>query len=228
MKMSATAAHLTEYLSTQIAHVVPDAELDAARTADLVGRALARIEESFSQIDIKYYRDAQGTATFSHRHSDQYATFLYLCSREAVADGQIELAELFYLLNKALHALDVYVEVDLPTPFLLSHPVGTVLGRASYGPGFFVHQGCTVGGNRGSYPVIGEGVTMYAGSSVIGSCHIGDRCRIGAGVTLVDVDVPAHSTVTVRGGYEIVPWSGTYRSHPMERYRVSPDTTDDR
>ena len=42
-----------------------------------------------------------------------------------------------FLLNKALHGCDIYYEVALPSVFLLVHPLGTVLGRASrmFGPG---------------------------------------------------------------------------------------------
>src|SRR5690606_10500928 len=75
------------------------------------------------------------------------------------------------------------------------HPIGTVLGRAVYGNGFVVMQGCTVGNKGGSYPVLGERVVLCAGSSVIGNCKIGNDVCIGAGAQLIDREVPDGSTV---------------------------------
>lgn len=80
------------------------------------------------------------------------------------------------------------------------HPVGSVLGRAKYGDGFFFYQGCTVGGNRGKdgvlyYPVIGRNVRMYANSSFIGKCNIGDNVILGAGALVKDTDIPSNSIV---------------------------------
>ena len=43
-----------------------------------------------------------------------------------------DLASKAYCLNKALHAIDVFYEVELPEIFFLEHPLGTVLGRAKY------------------------------------------------------------------------------------------------
>ena len=42
------------------------------------------------------------------------------------------LAAKVYALNKALHAIDVFYEVELPDLFCLQHPLGTMPGRARY------------------------------------------------------------------------------------------------
>lgn len=89
-----------------------------------------------------------------------------------------------------MNGCDLYYEVNLSNYFTLDHPVGTVMGRAKYGEGFHFGQNCTVGNNRGIYPVIGENVRMCAHSSIIGSCRIGDSVTIGANSGVKDEDVP--------------------------------------
>ena len=47
----------------------------------------------------------------------------------------------------------------MPDIFLLSHPVGTVLGRAKFEDFFVVHQRVTVGGDKDlNYPTFQKGV----------------------------------------------------------------------
>lgn len=38
----------------------------------------------------------------------------------------------------------------------------------------------TLGQNRGEYPIVGNGVIIYAGAKVIGNVTIGDNAIIGA------------------------------------------------
>lgn len=52
-----------------------------------------------------------------------------------------------------MNGCDLYHEVNLPHYFTLDHPVGSVMGRAEYGEGFSFGQNCTVGNNKGIYPV---------------------------------------------------------------------------
>jgi serine O-acetyltransferase len=89
----------------------------------------------------------------------------------------------------------MFYEVNLPRYFQLDHPVGSVIGRATYGDGFSFGQNCTVGNNHGIYPVLGENVKMCANSSIIGRCHIGDNVIIGANSGVKDEDIPANSIV---------------------------------
>lgn len=89
-----------------------------------------------------------------------------------------------------MNGCDLYHEVNLPGYFTLDHPVGSVMGRAEYGEGFDFGQNCTVGNNRGIYPVIGQKVSMCANSSIIGNCHIGNNVIIGANFGVKDEDIP--------------------------------------
>ena len=97
-----------------------------------------------------------------------------------------------YALNKALHALDAFYEVELPAIFTFVHPVGTVLGRATYGDHLCVYQNVTVGADpANAHPVIGRSVILYGGSRVIGSALVGDNAVVSAGTTIIGGEVPA-------------------------------------
>jgi serine O-acetyltransferase len=105
------------------------------------------------------------------------------------------LADKLYYLNKILNSCDLYHQVNLPDIFFLDHPVGSVMGRALYGDYFSFCQNCTVGNNRGIYPVIENHVSMCANSMIIGNCHIGDNVILGAGTMIKDENIPANSLV---------------------------------
>jgi serine O-acetyltransferase len=73
------------------------------------------------------------------------------------------------------------------------------MGRAKYGNRFFFYQGCTVGGNRNKgileYPVIGENVTMYSDSKIIGNSIIGNNVLISANAYIKNEKIPDNSIV---------------------------------
>jgi serine O-acetyltransferase len=199
MKTSLSRTVLARYLARQLDHFFPD---EAAGVEDEIARflpsALNRLATLVAGVQPPlFHRD--GVPQFNHLHGDQYAIFLYLIANEiGTAGGSAEVATKCYLLNKALHGLDVFYEVRLPRLFLFSHPVGTVLGRAEYSDGFMVAQQCIVGNVRGDYPKLGRGVALCAGSAVIGAAEVGDEVTFGAGSMLIGGKVPSHTTVVGR------------------------------
>lgn len=94
-----------------------------------------------------------------------------------------------------MHGVDIYHEVELPQSFFLEHPVGIVLGRAVHGNNFMAYQNCTVGGNKGKYPVLGSNFKMMSGSKVLGDSHIGDNVTLAANTYVNDTDIPDGATV---------------------------------
>ena len=99
-----------------------------------------------------------------------------------------------------MNSCDWFYAIELPEIFSAEHPLGCVLGRAEYGKRLFVYQGCTVGGNRNgkgvlSYPIIGNNVLMYAGSSILGDSRIGDNVIISAGVKIIGKEILSNSIV---------------------------------
>ena len=76
----------------------------------------------------------------------------------------------------------------IDTGFYIIHGEGTVIGsRNRIGKGFKIHQGCTIGHKKngeGNGNVIGNDVTMYCNSSIIGELNIGNNVVIGGHVMI--------------------------------------------
>lgn len=202
------AHRLAQYVSRQLDRFFPDdrAPETAALKAD-VDTALERTRLCFAGIDRPKYREA-GAVLFNPLHPDHYAAFLYLLANVIArrSPGNPLAFRIFYL-NKAMHGLDVYPDVTLPEVFQFMHPLGAVLGHATYGNYFCVYQGCTVGSDEaGRFPVLGDGVVMYAKSSIIGPCRVGNNVVLGTGVTILGHDIPDNSLVKpVHAGFEAAP-----------------------
>ena len=186
MRLSLSRTDLTHYVRKQFENLFPDGT-DLGDLQRLVDLALGRIEHCFSRVRLKGFF-ANGEARFSHWHSDQYAIFLYYLANSAFRERPGHpIADKAYALNKALHALDAFYEVELPDVFAVQHPVGTVLGRASYSDYFMCYHNCTVGANLDNdYPAFGHGVVMYGGSRVIGKTVIGANSFVSTGAIVID------------------------------------------
>lgn len=154
---------------------------------------LEKLVVGFKGIDNKYFRK-NDLLYFSPNHSGQYLIYLYWFSF-LFAKNKNDLKDKFYYLNKILHSVDIYAEVELPPVFFFEHPLGLILGRASYGNNFFAMQGCTVGGNKGKYPIIGENVKMFSNSKVIGNSSIGNNVWLSANSYVKDTNIPDNSIV---------------------------------
>jgi len=186
VQLSLSRNDLAQYVRKQFENTFPDAT-DLGDLPKFVDLALGRVEHCFSRLRLKGFFNA-GKPRFSHRHSDQYAIFLYYLANSTFREKPGHpIAEKAYTLNKALHALDAYYEVQLPDVFAVQHPVGTVLGRASYSDYFICYHNCTVGANLDNdYPSFGCGVVMYGGSRVIGKTSVGDNSFVSTGAIVID------------------------------------------
>jgi serine O-acetyltransferase len=194
VKSSLVAEGLARLATQQVNTLFPDGEeivADNLMPAVLV--ALERLEHCFSRIDNKYFFDGQ-QAVFNHLHGDQYAMWLYLLANELYRQGgPASVCSKLFLLNKSLFSCDIFYEVELPSIFLLVHPLGTVLGRGNYSDYFVAYQRCGVGSNRDVYPTFGKYVTMRPGSAVLGNSAIGENCQIATESLVLDRDLPENS-----------------------------------
>lgn len=192
--MSIDYKQLARYVTAQINNCFDDGQrLHEDEVIALLPEVLLKIEHCFAHIDNKYFFDGS-SAVFNHLNSDQYAMFLYLLSNTAYKmQGSLALATKLYLLNKSLHAIDAFYEVDLPSIFLFVHPVGTVLGRADYSDFFLVYQRCTVGSNHDIYPILGPYTSLRPGSSILGKCTLGRNNTLAAESLLLDRDLVNNS-----------------------------------
>ena len=101
----------------------------------------------------------------------------------------------------------------MPAVWGVEHPLGSVMGRASYGDKFFFYQGCTVGGSGKCYPDIGSGVVMYSNSKILGRSVIGDHVIFSANSYVIDQVIPSNSIVFGQGRDVII------KEISIERYR---------
>lgn len=194
MYTSLPPTDLARYVARQANYIFPDHHLLSAKgILSAVEQALQCVEYCFARTKMKSYN--AGGARFNHLHSDQYLVFLWFLSRELWRGGEIDAASKIYLLNKMLHAFDCMYDTQLPDIFVVIHGVGTVLGKAQYADYLVVYQGCTVGSNHGKYPVLGRGLGMGAGASIVGACSVGDHVSVGIGTTLINVNVDSQTVV---------------------------------
>jgi serine O-acetyltransferase len=156
-------------------------------------RAMARLEHCFAQVNNRYFFDGR-QAVFDHLHGDQYAMWLYLLSNQLYRDdAPAAWCKKVFLLNKALHGCDIFYEVELPSVFLLVHPLGTVLGRGQYSDHFIAYQRVGIGSNHDVYPTLGRHVTLRPGSAVLGRSVIGDNCSVATESLVLDQHLPPGS-----------------------------------
>lgn len=194
VRCSLTPAALAQLAARQCAQFFPDGE--GPQAEDLlasVPAALQRLEHCFSHVANRYFFDGE-QAVFSHLHGDQYAMWIYLLSRQLFEDGApTPWCSKLFLLNKALHGCDVFYEVELPSIFLLVHPLGTVLGRGRYADFFIAYQRCGIGSNHDVYPQLGRHVSLRPGSAVLGKAQVGDHVTVAAESLVLDRDLPSNT-----------------------------------
>lgn len=187
-------AELRDLVARQAGSFYPVSDDEVDEIGGAVPGALEACEASFSRIRNKYYQDDSGKTRLDPLHGCQWTAFLYRLSRELYerAGG---LCDKIYALLRALSGADLYYQVGLPDVLFFDHPLGAVMGRASYSNYLSFSQSCTVGNNHGIYPTFGESVFMLSDSKVIGDCRIGHDVIISAGAFVKDEDVPSGSLV---------------------------------
>jgi serine O-acetyltransferase len=187
MKISMPKEELAHYVVKQLNSFFPDKnEIIVADFLDYIDPILKRTEYCFSHVNNKYFSDGN-EVLFNHLHGDQYAMFLYFAANTIYKkNGDQNLCAKLFYLNRLLHGIDAYYEVELPEIFLFVHPLGTVLGRGKYSDYFLVYQRCGIGSNKEIYPVMKEHVTLRPGSSILGNCIIEENCTLASESLLID------------------------------------------
>ena len=198
MRIEDGIENICEIVNMQLSSYWTKFDYSVVRQA--IENAIKRVECNMSELNhnCKYVRDSEDNLYFTPYNTVEYAIFLYYLSNTLYKWGNIKEATLVYYLNKIMNCVEWFYAVDLPTHFWADHPLGSVLGMATYGEYLFVNQGVTVGGNsigvlNDIYPTIGKNVYLCAGSSLIGDCHIGDNSVIAAGTLVRNQDVPTNS-----------------------------------
>lgn len=209
MIKSIETIELQKYVSAQINNMFPDnVNIDFLKDQEIFDIALSRLEFCFKHVNLKHYFNGE-EVVFNHLYSDHYVMFLWLLSNVVFQKkGACPLANKIYYLNKVLNGLDCMYNAQLPSIFLLFHSTGTMLGNARYNDFFVALQGCTVGSQKGNYPILGKGVSLTANSSVIGKCEIGDRSTISTRTIIFEKNISSDHTAFINfetGCLEIKP-----------------------
>lgn len=152
-----------------------------------------KLKICFKYINNKYYQE-NGEIKFDPLHVGQWTMFLYYMARESKGLS-CQISDKIYGLSKCFSSADIYYGVNMPDIWFFDHPQGSVMGRAKYANFFTFSQGCTVGNNKGIFPVFGEHVTMLSNSKVLGNCTLGDHIIFAANSYIVDRDIPSYSIV---------------------------------
>lgn len=155
---------------------------------------MERLDYCFSYVKNKYYHN-NGKTIFNPLHVAQWTMFLYTMANELSKTGNTDLCDMIYGLSKMASSADIFYEVAMPKIWFFDHPQGSVMGRAEYNDFFTFSQGCTVGNNKGKFPVFGKHVSMLSNSKVLGNCHVGDHVIIAANTYVIDKDIPSYSIV---------------------------------
>jgi len=161
-----------------------------------VSTTIDRLQYCFSKIITPYYK-RDGLPYFNHLHGDHYSMFLYLLSNTCYKQsGNEDIAAKLFLLNKTLFGIDAYYKIELPEIFMFIHPVGTILGNATYKNNFVVYQGVTIGATTDwVYASFSESTILYSNCSIIGNCKLGSNFVLAANASLVNCVIPANKIV---------------------------------
>lgn len=163
-----------------------------------VPEALRLMDEDFKGINSPRFQ-VDGISKFNPLMSVHWMIFLYRLSNILYRNGGCSAADQVYYLNKIMHSIDWFYAIELPIHFLCEHPLGSVLGKASYGDYLLIYQGTTVGGSIKDselhYPLFDGNTIMFANSSVLGKSHVGSNVILSAGTKVVNQDVPSNSVV---------------------------------
>lgn len=108
--------------------------------------------------------------------------------------------------------IDIHPGASIGRKFFIDHGTGVVIGETCViGDGCRLYQGVTLGARSFSedengslvkglprHPILGDGVIIYAGATVLGRVRIGSGAVIGGNLWITR-DVPAGETVVFRG-----------------------------
>lgn len=210
IETSLSEKEMKVYLEKQLLTFFPDGRLDFDTTdvSESIHDAYARLDYCFSHIIRKGYR-LDNHSYFNHMHSDQYAVFLYYLSNSLwkMSENRDVCDRLIYL-NKVLNGIWTTYRVELPSIMMFEHPLGTVLGHATYNDFFLVTQGCTVATGDVidgiQYPVIGKGVAMRTGAIIVGNRSVGNYVQCGANSFNYGKDIPDYCDLINSDGKSIV------------------------
>ena len=233
MEISLSKNELLEYIDSQLCIFFPDRyRLKGNDVNSAFNLALDRLENCFKYISFPAYCDQKGQTFFSHLHSDQYSHFLYFFANSLWKISENKpLCDKLIFLNKMLNGMFFSYKGQLPDIFFLAHPVGTILGNASYSNFLVVFQNVTINtefdesGNP--LPKLGKALFLGAGAKIIGSKPVGDYVSVGVDAVVYNVPIPDNKVV-IKGPDGTVSINDRRRKTCMAQNYFTVDVTSER
>ena len=222
MKCNVSKEAVLDFILRQLSFLYPLNNEEREGLEPALDDAWNRASHCFSCCSNKYFVQ-NGESIFDPYHGGQYTIFLYLFSNSLHQHNHTAASKI-YLLNRALHSVDLYHEVALPAIWRLDHPLGSVLGRATYSDYLSFAQGCTVGSIGSDYPRLGKLITLAPGSYVLGKSVIGDCCIVAPRCMVKNEVIPPFSLVFGESPHLIVKQrDASYFSRHYEGIWKDPD-----
>ncbi len=148
--------------------------------------------------DVRYHYDiTPEVITHKIKHNcNELPIFLYRLGNLIFLQDQSNpiLANIHWVLREVC-GCELYFSTTIGDGFYITHGIGTIIGsRNIIGKGFRIYQGCTIGHtkDKGKGNILGDNITMYSNSQILGELTIGENVVIGSN-TLVLNDIPANS-----------------------------------
>lgn len=195
MELSLKRNELLRYVGCQLDNFFPDKyKLQGADVESAFNLGLERLENCFKYITFPAYCNQRGQTYFSHLHSDQFSQFLYFFSNSLWKISENKpLCDKLIFLNKTLNGMFFSYKGNLPDIFFLAHPVGTILGNASYDNFLVVFQNVTINtdvdSDGNAAPKLGKGLFLAAGAKIIGNKPIGDAVSVGVDALVYNQEI---------------------------------------
>jgi serine O-acetyltransferase len=153
-------------------------------------------------VDVNYHFPLLSKEEIKNRiinNSNELGIFLFRLGRVLYENNQENLQPQIHWLLKELCSCEIYFNNEIGEGFYIVHGEGSIVGsRNVIGKGFKIHHGCTIGHKKngaGNGNKLGDNITMYCNSSVIGELIIGNNVIIG-GHVMVTTDIPNESLIT--------------------------------
>lgn len=200
MKMTMSKEELSAFVQRQLDFYIPDGYVTEHKYwLEAMGTALKRCDNCFKHILTPLYRDLNKESLFSHLHRDQYATFLYFLANTIwVHYHEKQICDKLLNLQSILHSFFLSYKCEMPDLFWLGHPIGSIIGNAKYSDGLCITQNVTVNTHvdaQGNVDlVLGKGVVLQPGATIIGNKQIGDRVTIGPNVLIYNEKIESDYT----------------------------------
>ncbi|MEW6552574.1 MAG: hypothetical protein AB1389_10650 [Campylobacterota bacterium] len=174
--------HIVDYITKQLDNLLPDGYI--IESFDIF------ISKTLNNLMFEKVKIWKENPELDVLNSTKYPIFLYKLSRELYLNNEIKGATKIFYLNKILHSIDLFYEIDLKENFLLGHTINSVFCKAKYGNYSVFWQNILVGVDKNKRPQLNDGLVMFPNSSIVGDCHVGKNVVISANTNIINTNIP--------------------------------------